>query len=745
MNTIPSRTEGLERHDGFVPFYWDSRTGVLLLEITRPEEEFLYLWGLSTGAGSVDVGLDRGSVSGSALARWVRAGSRLLLELRNTRFRAASDNPALVRSVEESFAPAVIAALSIEAEDGDRLLVDATPLLVRDASGVARAIGRAGLGEVKLDEMRSAPAAGICRAFPRNTELEVTLTFTGEKLDAKLARLLVDGATLTVRQHHSIAALPDPGYRPRALDPRVGFGSVAFQDYAQPWDGRLEQHWIRRWRLEKADPGAPLSPPKQPIVYYLDRGIAEPIRSAMREGALWWNEAFEAAGFKDAFQVLDLPEDADPMDPRYSVIQWVHRADRGWSIGATWVDPRTGEILCGKPRMDSHRVRTVHNYWRSATTVVPAADASCCDLADPLGDLALTIGALEDEEAVMLRRIALLTAHEVGHTLGLPHNFGASLYGRGSVMEYFTPRIAVRADGTLDFSDAYMHGLGAWDRQVIRWGYSEFSPGDEAEGLERIVREGLDAGIHFLPETDPRWNPYDDGPDPIAWLREAMAVRRALLASFGPEHLRAGEPVADLDARLGLVYLFHRFAIEAAAKQVGGMEHTNALAGDGQTPTAIIPSDRQREALRLLLTALTPAELAIPERILAALPPPPFGTAKPFDAGTARAGYAFDQLAAARTLAALVLDNLLEKDRCARLVAFAARRDGVPALDEVFNLLIERTWHRPPPDHAALVRVVQRALVDRLLQLAAADGVTPEVRAATLAALRHIRTLAESS
>ncbi|MGH2583575.1 MAG: DUF5117 domain-containing protein, partial [Dehalococcoidia bacterium] len=369
MNTIPSRTEGLERHDGFVPFYWDSRTGVLLLEITRPEEEFLYLWGLSTGAGSVDVGLDRGSVSGSALARWVRAGSRLLLELRNTRFRAASDNPALVRSVEESFAPAVIAALSIEAEDGDRLLVDATPLLVRDASGVARAIGRAGLGEVKLDEMRSAPAAGICRAFPRNTELEVTLTFTGEKLDAKLARLLVDGATLTVRQHHSIAALPDPGYRPRALDPRVGFGSVAFQDYAQPWDGRLEQHWIRRWRLEKADPGAPLSPPKQPIVYYLDRGIAEPIRSAMREGALWWNEAFEAAGFKDAFQVLDLPEDADPMDPRYSVIQWVHRADRGWSIGATWVDPRTGEILCGKPRMDSHRVRTVHNYWRSATTV----------------------------------------------------------------------------------------------------------------------------------------------------------------------------------------------------------------------------------------------------------------------------------------------------------------------------------------------------------------------------------------
>ena len=781
FSTITARTEGLQRQEGFIPFYWDPRAGAVLLEIARPQEDFLYLWGLTTGVGSVDVGLDRGTVSGSALARWRPAGSRVLLELSNVRFRAESDNPALVRSVQESFAPAVVAALPVEGEENGRLLVDATPLLVRDAADVAGAIRRAEVGEVKLDEKRSAAAVERCKAFPRNTELEASLTFTGDKLEPKLVRLLVEGKTLTVRQHHSFAALPEPGYRPRRLDPRIGFGSISFQDFAAPWNERLDRQWVRRWRLEKANsselgapppgppapealsrpqpatPAAPLSPPRQPITYYLDRGIPEPIREAMREGALWWNEAFAAAGFRDAFQVLDLPEDADPMDVRYSVIQWVHRAERGWSIGATWVDPRTGEIICARPRMDSHRVRTVHNYWRSAVPVdggrgagaggTAPTLADCCALFDPMGDLALTMGTLADEEAVMLRRIALLTAHEVGHTLGLPHNFGASLYERGSVMEYFTPRLTVRPDGSLDFGDAYMHGLGSWDRQVIRWGYSEFPPEEEAEGLEQIVREGLAAGIHFLPETDPRWNPYDDGRDSVTWLRKTMTTRRALLATFGPAHLRPGEPVADLDARLGLVYLFHRFAIEAAVKQVGGMEHSNALTGDGQVPTAIVPAERQRQALALLLEGLAPAELAIPERILAGLPPPPFGTPRPFDAGTARAGYAFDQLAAARTLAALVLDNLLERDRGARLVAFAARQHDALSLNEVLETLLERIWRRPPatavPGDAALVRVVQRALVDRLLQLAAGEGVTPEVRAETLAALRRIRTLAE--
>jgi hypothetical protein len=731
VSTIPARTEGMERREGFLPLYWDAEAGALLLEIARPEEEFLYLWGLTTGIGSVDVMLDRGVVAGSALGRWRVAGARVLLELHNLRFRAQTENAALARSVEESFAPAVIVALPVEAREAVRLLVDATPLLMRDAAGVTAAARRAELGELKLDESRSAPVAEACKAFPRNTELEAALTFTGEKLADKLERLLADGSSLTVRQHHSFMALPEPGFRPREMDPRVGFGFITYKDYAAPWDGRLERQLAKRWRLEKQDPSAPLSPPKQPITYYLDRGIPEPIREAMRQGALWWNKAFEAAGFKGAFQVLDLPEDADPLDARYSVIQWVHRAERGWSVGATWTDPRTGEILCARPRMDSHRVRTVHNYWRAA---MPAEQGPVGVATPP-----------DEEETVMLKRIALLTAHEVGHTLGLPHNFGASLYGRGSVMEYFTPRIAVRPDGTLDFSDAYMQGMGAWDKQVICWGYSEFAPEEEAAGLERIVRQGLEAGIHFLPESDPRWNPYDDGSDPITWLQETMATRRALLAAFGPEQLRPGEPVADLDARLGLVYLFHRFAIEAAVKQVGGMEHANALAGDGQTPTAIISAERQKQALEALLVALTPAELAIPEGILAALPPPPFGAPRSFDASTARAGYAFDQLAAARTLAALVLDGLLEKDRCARLVAFAARQPDALTLDALQETLVERLWRRPQDGDGALLRVTQRALVDRLLQLAAAEGVTPEVRAVTLATLRHLRTLAEDS
>ena len=738
-NSWAERVTGLEHAKGFISYYWDYKKGRLLLEVSKLDQEFLYLRALATGVGSVDVRtLDRGNLVGSALVTFRRAGPKVHLVQKNLAFRSTTDSLDLAQSIQESFAESVLGAFPVEAEEEGRLLVDATDFFLRDATEIATSIKVAKLGDFKPDKERSTFYLPRTKAFPRNTEIEVLLTLGGENVSDKLKPLLPDGRTISVRQHHSFVALPEDGYQPRKLDPRVGagltwqgktFGPMSFKNYGANFNESTEVQWIHRWRLEKKNPDEPVSEPVQPIVYYLDRGIPEPIRSAMREGALWWNVAFEKAGFKNAVQVRDLPENADPMDVRYSVIQWVHRAERGWSVGLHYEDPRTGEIISGKLRMDSHRVRTVHNYWAAT---VPAADTDACEQGlDPILELASMLGTIEDEESLMLQRQAVLTAHEVGHTLGFPHNFSASLYDRGSVMEYVTPRIKIGPDGAADFSDAYQNGLGSWDILAVRFSYSPSPIGKEEEHLAAIAKEGLEKGILFLPESDPRWNPYDDGTDPVSWLRETLGTRRVLMQRYGPHLLREGQPVSDLDHYLSVVYYFHRFAIEAAAKYIGGMEHTNALSGDGQVPTAIIDSAQQREAINLLLDCLEPENLDIPEEVLTHLPPPPFGSRKNFDASTTRAGYAFDQLSAARSLAALVLDNGLEREKLARIVAFAVRQSEPLTLGEMLDTVILRTWGQTTdsqPRHAALRRVVQRALLDRLLILAADSQTTPEVK-----------------
>lgn len=738
-NSWAERVTDLEYSKGFIPYYWDDKNGRILLVVSNLNEDFLYLRSLATGVGSIDVRtLDRGNLVGSALVTFRQSGPKVLFVQKNLAFRSTTDSLDLANSIQESFAESVLGAFIIEAQEAGRFLVDATNFFLRDSTGIVTSIRSASLGDFKLDEERSTLYLPRTKTFPRNTEIEALLTFAGENVSDKLRPLLPDGRTISVRQHHSFVALPEDGYQPRKLDPRVGagmtwlgktFGPMSFKDYGANYNESTEVQWIHRWRLEKKNPDRPISEPIRPIVYYLDRGIPEPIRSAMREGALWWNVAFEKAGFKNAVQVRDLPKDADPMDVRYSVIQWVHRAERGWSVGLHYEDPRTGEIICGKLRMDSHRVRTVHNYWAS---MVPAIEDNACEKGlDPILELVSTLGTIKDEESLMLQRQAVLTAHEVGHTLGFPHNFSASLYDRGSVMEYVAPRIKIGADGAVDFSDAYQKGLGSWDILAVCFSYSPSPPGKEEEHLEAIVKKGLKEGILFLPESDPRWNPYDDGTDPVSWLRETIATRSVLMQRYGPHMLRQGQPVSDLDHYLSVVYYFHRFAIEAAAKYIGGMEHTNALFGDGQVPTAIIDSSCQRETLDLLLDCLEPENLDISEEVLAHLPPPLFGSPKNFDDSTTRAGYAFDQISAARSLAALVLDNTLEGERLARIVAFAVRQSAPITLGEVLDTINSRTWGQPTenqPRRAALRRVVQRAFLDRILILAADSRVTPEVK-----------------
>ena len=731
--SIADRTKDLKRQDGFLPFYWDARKGQLLIEVSRWNEEFFYGSGLAGGAGTLEVSLDRGQESDLKLCRFERVGPRVLLHQRQMAHVAGVSDPERARVVEESFPSAVLASLPIVAEEGERVLADATTFLLADTD-VVPALKQAKLGDWKQDSARSALYLPRSGAFPKNTEIEATLTFSSENPPRSLAGLLPDGHTMSLTVHHTFLKLPEPGFVPRPLDPRIGFIPHRFVDHTAPFTEPIEKYLAIRWRLEKKNPGAALSDPVEPIVYYLDRGIPEPERAAIREGALWWNHAFEKAGFSNAFVVKDLPQGATFLDARYSGIEWINRAERAWSIGGARVDPRTGEILHALARIDSHRRRTTARIWLNLRR--PGA-AEACTAADAPDFSPLLAGDPDlPEESLVRERLAYLSAHEVGHTIGLMHNWAATTFGWGSVMDYLAPNIQLK-DGKLDLSDAYPKDVGSYDRLVIQWGYT---PGASLADLDRIVREGYAGGIYYPPDGDPRWAEYDWGADPVAWLATTQNVRRVILDRFGPGQLSPGEWVYRLQERFNLAYLYHRFGIQAAQQFVGGQFQANAVAGDGQAPVAWVPAAKQKEALELLLAALEPRNLDIPDRILAALPPPPSGTRRSPEQFPSEAGDAFSPWSAARTLCGLIVEPLLEPQKAARLTL--ASDPGALTLDGMLARLTSATWGaaaETSPRLAALRRIAQREVLDALMDLAARPEASPEVRGAATARLVKLR------
>ena len=760
-------TRGLQKLDGYFPVYWDAEEGKLLLEISRFDSEFLYQVSLPTGVGSNPIGLDRGQLGDTRVVRFERAGPKVLLVEPNQRYRAITRDAAERRAVEESFARSVVWGFRVEAVSGARVLVDATAFFLRDAHGVAERLRESNQGQYRLDDSRSAVYLPRTKAFPKNTEVEATLTLTTEGQAGPLVRDTVPmPQAVTVRQHHSLVELPDNNYKPRTLDPRVGVNAVEFYDYASPFTEPLEKRWIVRHRLEKKDPRAPVSEPVKPIVYYVDSGAPEPVRSALVEGASWWAQAFEAAGFRDAFQVKTLPPDVDPMDARYHVINWVHRSTRGWAYGSSITDPRTGEIIKGVVTLDSQRIRQDNLI---GTGLVPAfgdpargsgASRGACELGatgydaeylaqlDPSGDPAL----------MSLARIRQLSAHEVGHTLGLAHNFAASTYGRASVMDYPAPLVEIK-NGRLDLSNAYGVGIGAYDKFAVTYAYAQFAPGaDEAAELEKIVRAGVRAGMLFISDNDarpagaahPLANLWDNGSDPVAMLRHEMEVRRIALAQFGLANVPEGTPLSLLEAKLLPLYLHHRYQLQAAVKSIGGLNYTYAVktAGGATSPAEvqrIVPAARQREALAAVLDTLKVEDLMVPPRILALIPPRAFG----YEGGTQelfpkRTEPAFDPLAAAVVAADLAVSPLLERHRAARLIQFNALDRANPDFADVAEALVARTWRTPVPGdeyHAAVARAVQTLVVTRLMDLAADPDASPQVRAVATERLRAILTV----
>jgi hypothetical protein len=735
---IADRTGGAQRADGFVPFYWDTSRGRVLIEIPAFGEDVLYYVSAASGAGSVELPFDRGILT-SGVIRFERSGPRVLVVQQNLDYRAVGGSPAQVENVRDSFALSVLAGLPVEAEEGGRVLVDATPLFMRDAANVEGRLRSANQGAFRLDAGRSAFYPPRMKAFPQNTEIETVMTFAADTPGQLINNVTPDGRAFTLRIHHSFLKAPE-GYTPRVADPRIGVSSVNFRDYARPFNEGTEVSWVTRWRLEKANPGAAMSEPKTPIVFYLDAGIPEPVRTAMREGALLWNRAFEAAGFRNAVQVRDPTPDMDPMDIRYAWILWINRDERGFSSGGTYRDPRTGEILGAKTRMDSHRIRTIGNYWESYSPTTNGGDD--CAVFLPVPDYLLEMttqpaGAMPAAEREMvLSRQRLLTAHELGHVMGFGHNFASSLNDRASVMEYPTPRVKV-AGNSLDLSETFNAATGEYDALMARYSYTEFPPEKEREGLEAIVKEMRTKGILYLPSTDPRWSWYDDRATPTEYLRETMAARKIMLDRYGPGILRTGEPIGDLrDMRLWMTYLHHRWAIEAGVRYIGGMFHNIVVKGEELRPTEIVPASQQREILALLLSAVEPASLSLPETLLVQLTPTPGNNLEDLSSDAA-----FDHLKAARILSAMVLEPLLEGERATRLIGLSDRQAGALTLPEVVQQMLAATWRAPrdaDPKHRSLRRVTQRVALDSMMILGGSDEASPEARAYILDQLTRL-------
>lgn len=679
-----SVTGKLTAQKGLLTTYVDKASSKVLVQLPPADADgvmgrFIYQASLAGGFGSTPLGLDRAETGRSQVIVFRRVGRKILMQAENYAFRADGGTDDEKVAVRKSFAVSNLWSADLEAEAPDGgAVIDLTSFLTRDALDVSGALKQRKQGTYKIAPALTYVDASATGVFPQNLEFEADQTFTSDEPGAEVRAVTPDARSVTLIVHHSFVKLPDPGFHTREWDPRTGTSvQVLLNNYAAPLDAPIVSRLVRRFRLEKTNPGAARSPVKKPIVFYVDRAAPEPIRSALVEGAGWWAKAFEAVGFENAFRVEVLPPGVSPMDARYNVINWIHRQTRGWSTGQTIVDPRTGEIVRGVVQLGSLRIRQDKLIFEGLVG------------ADKTGT-----GAVDDPVRLSLARIRQLGMHETGHALGFSHNFAGSTFGsRASAMDYPAPLIQVKGK-TLEFSDAYVTGPGDWDRFTVKWLYTDFPAGvDERKALSDMAKAAEDRGMRFIADDEhPASTQWDNGDDPVAGLENVMRVRRVALDRFGLGNIAPGEPVANLRRVFVPIYLFHRYQVDGVVKAIGGVDYSYAVRGDGHEEAKVIPAAAQRRALNALLTTLSPAELDIPDRLIGLLSEGHAGTPdRQFDIEVfpSSGGPVFDLPGAAMLSADMTLSQLVEPARLNRLVEQRRRDAGQLGVTEMLATVFD--------------------------------------------------------
>jgi len=728
----PDLSKASKSFSGYFDFYYFEDSDQIFLEVEKLGEEFLYVNALSQGLGSNDIGLDRGELGATQVVFFQKAGNKLMLIQPNLDFRANTDNAAEKKSVREAFAKSVLFGFPIVTKTAKGYLIDLTPFIMQDSHGVTGRLKGSGQGNYSLDKSRSALAIDQTKAFPKNVEFDAMLTFSGNGTGRNIRSVAPNSDFVTAYQHHSFIELPDNQFELRDYDPRSGSYPFSYMDYATPVNQSITKRYTTRHRLEKKFPDQAMSEAVDPIIYYLDPGTPEPVRSALLEGASWWNQAFEAAGFINAFQVKMLPEDADPLDIRYNVIQWVHRSTRGWSYGASVADPRTGEIIKGHVSLGSLRIRQDYLIAQGLSKAPFAENGD--------GDSAMM--------ALALARIRQLSAHEVGHTLGFQHNFAASANNRASVMDYPHPLISLKNDNIV-FDDAYAIGIGAWDIATVMYSYSDFPDGtDETKALNNILNKAYGNGLRYISDSDARASggahPYahlwDGGRSASEELDRVMAVRKKAIEQFSLDNIKDGEAVSVLEDVFAPIYFFHRYQAEAASKLIGGVEYNYATKEDLQSPRPVSAKE-QRLALSAILKTLQASELAIPKAQLELFPPRSPGYGRTRESFKSQLGPIFDPMGAAATAADFTLNFLFHPERASRLVLQKAQDSNQLDVSEMTNLTLDHIKNTTysDPYSQEVQNSINAQILSHLFALSQNDQAYPQVGMSVMSALQNLR------